>query len=79
MSNKVFEVTAELKAFIQSQETKRKNSIIIEAARAEEITIELLSKPENLHRLIPRFLSGKLREGYKVSKIIEIKGPLGYN
>lgn len=78
MRNKVYEVSAEITAFIQSKKTTRKGEVIVSAQSAEAITLEVLNEPQNLHRLIPKFLSGKLREGYKCTKILNVKGPLGY-
>jgi hypothetical protein len=78
MSNKVFSVKVQLTAFVQSKPIKRtSDSQPIAADSLQDITIDLCNKPENLHRFIPRFILGKNRESYKVSKIVEVLGPLG--
>ena len=73
----VYEVKVVLRAFIQSKPIERNSVIILSAESPEKITLEVLSQPQNIAKLIPSFIKGALRNGYKVSKIISINGPLG--
>jgi hypothetical protein len=78
--NVIFSVKVELTAYITAKKVTRKSDFWgVAAPNIEAITIELLNEPQNLNRFIPNFILGKTREMYKVSKIIEIIGPLGNN
>lgn len=78
--NVVFSVKVELTAYITAKKVTRKSDFWpVAAPNIQSITIELLNEPKNLNRFIPNFILGKTREMYKVSKIIEIIGPLGNN
>ena len=73
----VFNVTAEIKTFVQSKPVLRENSVVIGAENIQSIDLDLLNQPQNLARFIPGFVSGKLRNNYKVVRIVSIVGPLG--
>ena len=73
----VFEVTATIRTFVQSKPVDRDCSIVLGAESEKAIDVDLLSQPQNLSRLIPGFVSGKMRNNYKVIKIVSIVGPLG--
>lgn len=80
MSNKVFKVKVELTTFISSKPVKRKSDFWPVAANSpEEVTLQKCNEPENLHRFIPKFILGKNREGYRVTKVLEVVGPIGNN
>lgn len=80
MSNKVFKVKVELTTFISSKPVKRKSDYWPVAADSPElITVNKCNEPENLHRFIPKFILGKSREGYRVTKVLDVQGPLGNN
>ena len=70
---RVFNVTAEITTHICSKKVTRKSEVLVGVLEVEQITVELLNKPEYLHKLVPRFIGGKMRESYKCSKIINIK------
>lgn len=69
---KVFNVTAEITTHICSKKVTRKSEVIVGVLEMEDITVNLLNTPEYLHRLVPRFIGGKLRDSYKVSKILNV-------
>jgi len=76
----VFSVKVELSAYISAKKISRKSDYWpVAAPNKEAINLQLLNQPENLHRFIPGFILGKTRELYKVSKIIDVLGPLGNN
>ena len=70
---KVFNVKAEIRTILQSVPVTRKGEVLVSANSPDEITLEVLNRPQYLSRLIPRFITGALRNGYKCSKIILIK------
>jgi hypothetical protein len=70
---RVFNVTAEITTHICSKKVTRKSEVIVGALEVESITVELLNRAEYLHKLVPRFITGKLRDSYKCSKVINIK------
>lgn len=74
----VYTVECEISATLQSKRVTRKSSVLVGANSPEEITVEKINgDPIYIHRLIPRWIGGKLREQYKCTRIIEIKGPIG--
>lgn len=77
MNKQVYEVKAVIRTVIQSKPIERKASIILAAETPGKITLEVLNEPQNIAKLIPSFIKGALRNGYKVSKIISINGPIG--
>ena len=74
---KVYLFQVELSCILQAKKVTRKNSIVIGCDDPSKVTLEELNRPENLHRAIPGFITGKIREMYRVSKIISYSGPVG--
>ena len=67
---KVYSFDVELTAILQAQPVKRKSSVIIGTDNPENMSVEEINRPENLHRAIPRFLTGKIRDAYKCTKVL---------
>ena len=74
---KVYSFEVELTAILQAQPVKRKSSVIIGTDNPDSMSVEEINRPENLHRAIPRFLTGKIREAYKCTKVLGFSGPVG--
>ena len=70
----IYEVEAEISAVLQAKPTTRKGTCLISAATPNEITPAYINAdPAALARLVPRFITGKLREQYKVSRVLSVK------
>ena len=76
--NKVYQVEVEISAVLQAQKTTRKSSILVGVADPSEITLEMLQRePAAAHNAVPRWISGKIRDQYRITKILSISGPIG--
>ena len=72
--SKVYFVKVELTAILQSQKVKRNSDFWpVAAPDPDSITVDLCNQPENLAKFIPRFILGKTRDHYKVSKVLEVR------
>ena len=70
----IYEIECEIFAVLQAKRTTRKGTCLISAATPQEITPEYVNRDHSaLARLVPRFVTGKLRDQYKVSRVLSVK------